>query len=201
MQLPCLALQMSLLGSTLNLCVSLHKYISLPHTSAWWPVVVWSSFIRIINVNIRKANNQLYVRSRFLGESTDSSREHRDLIHTYSHTINAGSWQWWACMGKCTGFPQGHQGPEGFNWDDQILLPFSSSSPSPASDNGVCILMHLHVTHSVSQSVSEPAGIFVVGGACNSQMGFFLLPIKYSWLLALSRCFLLVCKLNIKWGL
>lgn len=52
-------------------------------------------------------------------------------------------------MGKCTGFPQGHQGPERFNWQDQILLPFpASSSPSLARDNAVCILIHQRVSHS-----------------------------------------------------
>lgn len=67
----------------------------------------------------------------------------------HAHTINQCRLMT-VLMGKCTGFPQGHQGPEHFNWQDQILLPFpsSSSSPSLASDNAVCILIHHRVSHS-----------------------------------------------------
>lgn len=72
-------------------------------------------------------------------------------------------------MGKRTGFPQGHQGPEGFNWEDQILLPLSPSSPSPARDNAVCILIHRRVTQSHSQSASQQA----VGGGVQQPNGFF----------------------------
>lgn len=67
----------------------------------------------------------------------------------HAHTINQCRLMT-VLMGKCTGFPQGHQGPEHFNWQDQILLPFpsSSSSPSLARDNAVCILIHHSVSHS-----------------------------------------------------
>ena len=61
--------------------------------------------------------------------------------------------------------PTGPPGPEGFNWEDQILLPLSSSPPSPAHDNAVCILIHRHVTHSVSQAVSEASTQLGGGGA------------------------------------
>ena len=131
-------------------------------------------------ISVREANRH----SRFLCQSTDSSRAHAHFIHTHTHTHNQCRLMT-MLMGKCTGFPQGHQGPEGFNWEDQIQLPFSSSSPSPARDNAVCILIHRLVTHSVSQSVSRQlrggggGGGEGGGGGCNSQMGFFLPPIKH----------------------
>lgn len=97
-------------------------------------------------------------------------------------------------MGKCTGFPQGHQGPGGFNWEDRILLPFSSSSsPSPACDNAVCILIHNRVTQSHSQSASQQAVGWRQGGGFNSQMGFFPSTNKRQFIIgSLSCCFLLV---------
>lgn len=116
----------------------------------------------------------------FLWESTDGSYAHAHLSHSRNQCRLMT-----VLMGKCSGFPQGHQGPEGFNWEDWILLPFSSSSP--ACDNAVCILIHCRVTHSALQSVSEAAGSWVMEWeVSNSQMGFFPLPIKHSWLLDLS---------------
>lgn len=94
-------------------------------------------------------------------------------------------------MGKCTGFPQGHQGPEHFNWQDQILLPFPSSSPpSPARDNAVCILIHHRVSHSASQSLSRQLGGMDVrrwgavgGGAQPTVFVFFPhVPWEHYWL-------------------
>lgn len=108
-------------------------------------------------------------------------------------------------MGKCTGFPQGHQGPEHFNWQDQILLPFPSSSPpSPARDNAVCILIHHRVSHSASQSLSRQLGgmdvrrwgAVVVGG--RSQQFLFFFPMFCENIIDSINCCFLHFKLMIE---
>lgn len=158
----------------------------------------WPTNNPFINVNVRKANRHSGLGSRFLREPTHGSHAHTHLMHTCPRTHDQCRLMT-MLMGKCTGFPQGHQGPEGFNWEDQILLPFSSSSPSPVHDNAVCILIHLHVTHSVSQSVSEPAGSWGRGGGRGGEGGMqqpnvFFPPTNKTQLISgsLSYCFLLV---------
>lgn len=101
-----------------------------------------------------------------------------DQTHTHRH---AHTWNQCrlmaALMGKCTGFPQGHQRPAGFNWEEQILLSSPSSPPSsPARDNTVCILIHRRVTHSVSR---QREGIGVAArGHKEAKWDFCLHPMK-----------------------
>lgn len=100
-------------------------------------------------------------------------------VHTQqgarTHTINQCRLMT-VLMGKCTGFPQGHQGPEHFNWQDQILLPFPpSSSPSRVRDNAVCILIRHRVPHSAWQSLSRQLGgidVREVGGHTGAECFF-----------------------------
>lgn len=126
-------------------------------------------------------------------ESRFFSQRHVATKHTHRH---AHTWNQCrlmaALMGKCTGFPQGHQRPAGFNWDEQIpLSPPSSPPSSPARDNTVCILIHCHVTHSVSR---QRKGVGVAArGHEEEKWDFCLHPMKN--IIESLRCWLLSVRL------